>query len=310
MKKHLFKYTNIEGFWGIMNNNSVKLDCPENYNDIFDALLYVSKGIQRRTIELIFDFLILKSFKENLDNSQEDNVFTRFVRWEVNRELKRIKRTGKYSYTLFLGGFFRVFAMNNKGFVEKKNDAKEAYREYIKSAFEIIRQKTLVSCFSKRDDSILMWAHYADKNRGACVEWIMDDDVFIDVEYRKKVRPVDTYKIVKLILADKFLDVDSKITDEKVARYAIKPFVTKGKDWKYEKEIRCVFVKNNDLDSRVWFDSEKKIYLFDMKALPSKVYLGYKMEPEEKEKAIQMCKERGIECVEMKIDGIHYQLFE
>ena len=140
MKKQLFKYTNLEGFWGIMNNNSVKLDCPENYNDIFDALLYVSKGIQRRTIELIFDFLILKSFKENLDNSQEDNAFTRFVRWEVNRELKRIKRTGKYSYTLFLDGFFRIFAMNNKDFVEKKNDAKEAYREYIKSAFEIIRQ--------------------------------------------------------------------------------------------------------------------------------------------------------------------------
>ena len=40
------------------------------------------------------------------------------------RKLKRIKRTGKYSYTLFLGGFFRVFAMNNKDFVEKKNDGK------------------------------------------------------------------------------------------------------------------------------------------------------------------------------------------
>ena len=37
--------------------------------------------------------------------------------------------------------------------------------------FNELRNTTGISCFSEREDSLLMWAHYANNHRGICVEY-------------------------------------------------------------------------------------------------------------------------------------------
>lgn len=94
-----------------------------------------------------------------------------------------------------------------------------------------------VCCFSKSYNSILMWAHYANYNRGVCFKFDLHtlekkiSGLFFDnVEYVKR-KPLCDY------------------SDSEAEKY--KWFISKYRVWKYEKEVRGLifskkFSKNNE----------------------------------------------------------------
>lgn len=84
-----------------------------------------------------------------------------------------------------------------------------------------------VSCFSEANDELLMWAHYADKYQGFCLEFDTNNALF---EKAKKVDYVD--EIPKLNIQSVYADGQrSKI---------LELFCTKSKAWEYEKEWRVI----------------------------------------------------------------------
>mgnify|MGYP002227506002 FL=1 len=38
-----------------------------------------------------------------------------------------------------------------------------------------MQDTVLVGCFSERNDSLLMWSHYADEHRGLCIGYNLHD---------------------------------------------------------------------------------------------------------------------------------------
>ncbi|WP_409439839.1 DUF2971 domain-containing protein [Psychromonas sp. GE-S-Ul-11] len=84
-----------------------------------------------------------------------------------------------------------------------------------------------VSCFSEANDELLMWAHYADKYQGFCLEFATDNELF---EKAKKVDYVD--EIPKL-------NIQSIYADDQSSKI-LELFCTKSKAWKYEKEWRVI----------------------------------------------------------------------
>ncbi len=90
-----------------------------------------------------------------------------------------------------------------------------------------------VCCLSERDDSLLMWSHYADKYRGVCLTFdsLVDRDLFGELLF--KVEYPETYPVHRFP-ADygKFQDL----------RFLI---ATKSKDWEYENEVRIVREEKN-----------------------------------------------------------------
>lgn len=92
-------------------------------------------------------------------------------------------------------------------------------------------------CFSRRNDNLLLWAHYADNHRGICLQYEFTDDT-----YRGQCFPVE-YSPNQPIL-------------EKVERYPAgvsaaetlsihkdreaRVFLTKSQDWSYEEEYRLL----------------------------------------------------------------------
>ncbi|PTC01884.1 DUF2971 domain-containing protein [Vibrio mediterranei] len=84
-----------------------------------------------------------------------------------------------------------------------------------------------VSCFSEVCDELLMWAHYADKYSGFCLEFQTDNELF---EHAKKVVYVD--EMPKL-------DVLSIYGDGRRGDI-LELFCTKSKSWEYEREWRCI----------------------------------------------------------------------
>ena len=106
------------------------------------------------------------------------------------------------------------------------NFMNERYRFEV--ANESIRDsvsKSGVSCFSKCNDSILMWSHYSNSHKGYCVKFdlLQDPDFFmipVVVEYHKKYPRFNQIRDHKNVFNNTF---GHKYTD-----------------WSYEKEIRVV----------------------------------------------------------------------
>ncbi|MFA5973591.1 MAG: DUF2971 domain-containing protein [Lentimicrobiaceae bacterium] len=94
--------------------------------------------------------------------------------------------------------------------------------------FEERKKSTKITCFSEIDDNILMWAHYADKHRGACIGFntrlisscLGRDSLISNVVYYSEF-------ITKNL---------SEFREDAIFHW----ICSKGLDWEYEKEVRIV----------------------------------------------------------------------
>ena len=81
-------------------------------------------------------------------------------------------------------------------------------------------------CFSRNWKNPLLWSHYADKHRGICLGFDVQDDVVKPVTYTEDRLEIDAND-----LAD--------ISEEDGAKLMEKLLWTKYLDWKYEEEVRA-----------------------------------------------------------------------
>jgi len=85
-----------------------------------------------------------------------------------------------------------------------------------------------LACFSEKNNSLLMWGHYANGHRGICVEY---NTIELNRTSNKTIIPVD--------YSDK-LPVFASADETSVIRFFLQTIRTKCTDWDYEDEWRCV----------------------------------------------------------------------
>lgn len=106
-----------------------------------------------------------------------------------------------------------------------------------------IRNIALVSCFGTKPDSVLLWSHYANKHKGVCLEFEVDDDNFKTVSYVEKQPIFRLSDTLKILFGHEF--IGEKVDAEKPEyQYLLNPILAKSKKWEYEHEIRYVYSKN------------------------------------------------------------------
>ena len=126
--------------------------------------------------------------------------------------------------------------------------------------------KTFVSCFSEDNASTLMWSHYADSNKGICIEYdfnqLPSDDLV-----RQSIFPI--------VYTDSPIDIGDLLDDKKctLSKYPLDTAVlcsalNKSLVWSYEKEWRFVWV---------WTIAEESERFLPIKPgiSPSRIILGY-----------------------------------
>ena len=91
---------------------------------------------------------------------------------------------------------------------------------------KMLRSHIAMYCLSKRNDSLLMWAHYATKHTGFCIEFEASDETPFfgaaqPVSYRSDYPRVDFFKAPPAEQVDPI-------------------FLTKSPDWCYEREWRII----------------------------------------------------------------------
>jgi len=135
-----------------------------------------------------------------------------------------------------------------------------------------------ISCFSELYDSILMWSHYADKNKGICIEYDSNKPMF---DLAKKVTYSENIYTINV-------KNELELTPEYIDSEIIKLCYHKYNGWNYEKEWRILFQSNGLVE-------------YEPKSLTA-IYFGSNMEIADIERVFEYTKH---------IDGLKYyrQLF-
>ncbi len=111
---------------------------------------------------------------------------------------------------------------------------KEEISEHLKN--QALNNKILnygISCFSKKEDNILMWSHYSKNHEGLCVGFNLEK-LF---KYIKSLNYSINAPIFQINYVDEF-NATNFFSNQKDALFNL--FSTKSKCWEYEKEIRIM----------------------------------------------------------------------
>lgn len=224
----LFKYRTFDkdGHWEEWTQGRVFCNNPLNFNDPFDCMLSFESTSYSKTVrDVCFD--VLKNRGIILSAAE-------------NNSLKTDKEPINALATILEKKSIHV----NQNYLSKIAKPK---------SFKSMLQKMLsVTCFSEKNDSLLMWSHYAQQHRGFCIEYDFSDDP----EISEFLFPV-VYSNKKTIVNTGVHDVD-----------CLKAALCKSEEWQYEQEWRYI----NMLKSTFENSNERTIPYFDSPI--SAIYFG------------------------------------
>ncbi len=118
----------------------------------------------------------------------------------------------------------------------------------LKNAREIFLNNNGVTCFSERNDDLLMWSNYGGRYKGFCFEFLTEYEPFNKLRKVQYVKKMPTVRINSFII-------------DKDSNQLIDLYCTKSESWAYEKEWRGLHKKAGTL------------FTYESKALKA-VYFG------------------------------------
>lgn len=176
---------------------------------------------------------------------------------------------------------------------------RQTMRQEIKSfraTFENNRSTMGISCLSESDESLLMWAHYANNHRGMCVEYDL-----MEINNQLHFTPVPIIYSNERVC---FNTLNTDTAGNDAVAFFLRSITSKSEEWNYEHEWRIIREKAACGDK---WDAEKQGALLDM-VRPSSITLGCAAE-EEFEKAVrEYCEANSISLYKMQKDKSQYRL--
>ena len=262
MGENIYKYATLSSAIKIIESKKILLNNPKIFNDPFDCVFFTDFSNERKIKNLVYNYCAYKfihkliSEKKISLNNELKRQFER-IRRKFNKNKEMMRETLYYDEVPELIAFILIIKKNKK----IRKDLTDAYKNFKNKLDEITEEMksiALVSCFSKRNDSILMWSHYANNHKGVCLEFERPiDNEFKNVVYTNNRPKINYYDCIASYLAHDILKKEIDVDNFKYTDDLLKPFYTKSLDWEYEQEVRCVFSKTNiQKYSRLSFDGE------------------------------------------------------
>ncbi|MBB6068183.1 DUF2971 domain-containing protein [Methanococcus maripaludis] len=151
-------------------------------------------------------------------------------------------------------------------------------------SIELLKESTYICCFSELNDSKLMWSHYADSHKGFCIEYDFKNE-HTDEELKQNLFPV--------LYREELFDIVPYGLKNDDLNPLIEIYLAMFKEisWKYEQEWRLIFPMG-------------KSESFSRRGPTiSAIYLGAKIDEENKQKLIEIARAKDIDVYQMEIDG-------
>lgn len=171
-----------------LKNQKIYFASPAGFNDPYDCAVFPSvKEPTDAEVERLRTYLL---GKQDVSDQQR-------------RQLKRLGVPG----------------LRNLLLREGQNVLDQAVKDFL--------AKRGVTCFSERNDSLLMWGHYGGRFKGFCLEFQTDREPFVKARQVRYAEEMPQVNVVPLLCeggdSDEVLDL----------------YCTKALDWHYEREWRC-----------------------------------------------------------------------
>jgi len=302
MSNLIYKYSSLDSAIKIIKTSSVLLNAPSKFNDPFDSVLEIDEKDKEKSLNLIinyFTFKILCEFVENPDlklKKTTDKVLINTVKGEVSLYRKLIAKQKNYDHLPFFDTMIRKISSLNEELNIAIETAKNKFENDTLPKITESRDKARITCFSKRNDSILMWSHYANSHGGVCFEFEEDRPFFKDVIYTDERPKINLYKAMSRILGYDFVNEKITYQDKNLIESILTPFFIKSKEWSYEEEVRCL-LSDDELNTEGFEYRDGKEFL---KMKISKIYIGTKASGEKLNEILKLASHRDIPVVFMK----------
>ncbi len=296
----------------------MSLGNPLRFNDPFDSFIAVDESNKKKSIKLLEEFFYIKKFNDLLESHELPSGKFASQEKRLAELRKEIVKTRQFLHdaSLYKTALNTISEIVTKDYTYNEILEKEK-ADFIKNMTKKLmgfRESALVSCFCERYDSILMWGHYADRDRGVCIEYErpLDNPNFYKVRYQKKRIPFNLFKITTLVLGYLFTNDVIDESDDKLISSIIEPFLTKSYEWKYEDEIRCIFARSSKDENIYTINKPTRPdgiqYLYHMPTKVTRIFLGCKISSEREQNIKRLADELGIPVVKMKPDNYIYRL--
>lgn len=168
--------------------------------------------------------------------------------------------------------------------------------QMLRDSFETLRETTGITCLSESDESLLMWAHYANNHCGICVEYNL-------LEINKQLG----FTPVPIIYSDDrvcFSSLEPETVEKDSLNIFIQSITTKSTEWSYEREWRII--RDKGACGNRW-NMDKKGALLEM-IRPSSVILGCEVKQKFEKAVREYCEVSKINLYKMEKDKSRYHL--
>lgn len=122
---------------------------------------------------------------------------------------------------------------------------------------------TYAACFSTENDSVLMWAHYADSQKGICIAY--DFNQWEETALQRKLLFPVAYSDIPVDVSNLVDNQKGKIAEYPVDEAVLCAALNKSNIWKYENEWRMVTI----------LDSKTQRISLNILLNPTAIYFGY-----------------------------------
>lgn len=275
----LYRYRSLKNLDYIKNeicNGQIFLSLPCEMNDPFDSRSVLeagNPGFYAQTKDTYW-----KRFKPILDSETFDSIFGADD-W-LDKLLTHI--TAKYVNEA------EVDAMKEKVLKIMMDEI----AKFNSNINDMINEMSRFACFTEKNSNLPMWSHYANGHTGVCLEY--------DISSISNVYIINRLFPVKYV--SKLPDGTSLLAQDEISRFSFMDYVLMHKlaDWSYETEWRLIFNAGSwfcdadEVPKEFWGNGAPIKF-----ALPSKVFLGTKIEKNENE-IRKWCVELGIPVEKMK----------
>lgn len=284
----LYKYKSIDenGYtFDLLENDLIYLSDANNLNDLYEGEFFYDELA-------VFDALLDKY-----------NFFNRFFEKSNlgHKERKKILMS-ENPYLELQKFIYETDPLVNRDIPldEFKNKSQQIVIDLMKNAFQegnvFGKKNTFLTCFSKKHDLILMWSYYTDSNKGICIQY--------DIKNYKRFVSRSCYPIKY----EDGYDYTEELSNMKENMYKLMhdPYLKKETVWQHEKEWRILF--NHEILLRSTIKLGDKHFLKLPK--PIAIYMGKRIDPENEQKIMEICKNREISLYKMEKDNRRAKLYE
>ena len=184
-EKSVYKYCSLETAIMILESNSVILNNPDSFNDPFDSYLIPTKKSEKESFNLLLNYTFFDYLKGLAFDSDFSTLILQPLICFYDALMNRNKEFVKIP---LLNTYYNIFnkIVYKHDFSNDMKDAKRKFSIEMKNTYNNIRDNSLITCFSKRNDSILMWSHYGDKHKGICFELKNNEELYNKVSYKNR----------------------------------------------------------------------------------------------------------------------------